>query len=303
VSTLSSALRRAARPARALLVRQVDQLALKRYRTLAKRGQRGRDPQAVDRETVAAFRALTRRKLPAQARAEVEDAVLDGFRRLSDGDIDGSRPCAAARQTLVDQFHRLYYHSAKAPWRYTSFAGVRALKNPADLWLYQEILTEVRPDVIIEAGTKYGGSAYYLASMLDLLGHGHVITIDVKELPGRPEHPRITYLTGSSTDPAVVDHVDKIVDGARTLVILDSDHRRHHVLNELRVWHSRVPVGSYVIVEDSNINGHPVARNWGPGPMEALEEFLSENDQFVVDESKHKYFVTFNPRGYLKRVS
>jgi cephalosporin hydroxylase len=86
------------------------------------------------------------------------------------------------------------------------------------------------------------------------------------------------------------------------LVILDSDHSKQHVLNELRLYHSFVTEGSYLIVEDSNINGHPVLPQFGPGPMEALDEFLQENDDFVIDESKHKFLITFNPRGYLKKV-
>jgi cephalosporin hydroxylase len=126
--------------------------------------------------------------------------------------------------------------------------------------------------------------------------------VDVEVFAGRPAHPRISYFTGSSTDPAVIAQIDEAIVGERTLIILDSDHRRDHVLRELRAWHSRVSVGSYVIVEDSNINGHPVSSSWGPGPMETVDAFLEENDDFVVDESMHKFFMTFNPRGYLKRV-
>jgi cephalosporin hydroxylase len=100
----------------------------------------------------------------------------------------------------------------------------------------------------------------------------------------------------------VIEQVDQIVAGGRVLVLLDSDHSARHVLAELRAWHSRVPVGSYVIVEDTNVHGHPVMPSHGPGPMEAVDAFLAENDQFVVDESRQKFFMTFNPRGYLKRV-
>jgi cephalosporin hydroxylase len=205
---------------------------------------------------------------------------------------------------VIRQFHRIYYGASRRTWGNTYWRGVPILKCPLDLWVYQEILVEVRPDVVVEAGTKHGGSAFYLASILDLLGHGRVLTIDVKPLPGRPEHPRITYLTGSSTDPDMVAAVDEqIGDGERVLVILDSDHSRDHVLAELEAWHSRVSVGSYLIVEDTNLNGHPVARRRGPGPWEAVAEWLPGQPGFRRDTTREKFFLTFNPRGYLKRVA
>ena len=91
--------------------------------------------------------------------------------------------------------------------------------------------------------------------------------------------------------------------GGRALVILDSDHSRGHVIEELKVWNRFVCVGSYLIVEDSNINDHPVFPRFGPGPMEAIDEFLASNEDFVIDETKHKFFLTFNPRGFLRRIS
>ena len=86
------------------------------------------------------------------------------------------------------------------------------------------------------------------------------------------------------------------------MVILDSDHRKPHVLEELRIYGRLVPKGSYVVVEDSNINGHPVFPGYGPGPMEALEEFLAENKDFAIDETMEKHLMTFNPKGYLRKV-
>jgi len=82
-------------------------------------------------------------------------------------------------------------------------------------------------------------------------------------------------------------------------VILDSDHSRDHVLDELRLYAPLVTSGSYVIVEDTNINGHPVLPQFGPGPMEALDEFLRESDEFSIDDQREKFFLTFNPRGFL----
>jgi cephalosporin hydroxylase len=86
------------------------------------------------------------------------------------------------------------------------------------------------------------------------------------------------------------------------LVTLDSDHRMAHVLNELRLYSKFVSVGSYLIVQDTAHNGHPLRTTYGQGPMEALEEFLKENQDFVRDAGREKFLLTFHPRGYLKRV-
>jgi len=86
------------------------------------------------------------------------------------------------------------------------------------------------------------------------------------------------------------------------MVILDSNHDKDHVLNELRSYNRFVTKGSYLIVEDTDFNGHPVLPDYGPGPMEAVKAFLSENKDFEVDKSREKFFLTFNPRGYLKKI-
>jgi cephalosporin hydroxylase len=90
----------------------------------------------------------------------------------------------------------------------------------------------------------------------------------------------------------------------KIMVILDSDHSKEHVLKELNFYHGLVSKGSYLVVEDSNLNGHPVHSGWGtgPGPMEAIEEFLPEHPEFVIDKTKEKFLMSFNPNGYLKKV-
>lgn len=210
---------------------------------------------------------------------------------------------ATVSRRITDRFHRLYYYSRQRTWRNTHWLGTEVLKCPFDLWVYQELLHELRPDLIIETGTAYGGSAAYLASLCDLLGHGRIVTIDVEERRGRPSHPRVRYRTGMSTDPAIVAELHaEVRPGDRVLVILDSDHSEANVLAELRAYHELVSVGSYCIVEDSNVNGHPVWREFGPGPMEAIRSFLQENDGFEIDRDREKFFLTFNPSGFLKRV-
>jgi len=219
------------------------------------------------------------------------------YRRISSNPKD--------EQALVDQFHRLYFDARafNMTWRNTYWMGHAILKCPLDLWLYQEILHTVRPAVVVETGTAFGGSAHYLASMMDLLGHGRVITIDIEDRPGRPPHPRITYLTGSSTDPNMVHQVRELVGpAAPVVVLLDSDHAMAHVAAELTLYAPLVTPGSYLIVEDTNLNGHPVFADHGPGPMEALEDFLPGHPEFAHDAGMDKFFLTFNPQGFLKRI-
>jgi cephalosporin hydroxylase len=202
---------------------------------------------------------------------------------------------------VVDSFHRKYYDSKV--WRDTYWQGIETEKTPLDLWIYQEILFELKPDVIVETGTFDGGSALYLANICDLIGGGKVITVDLETRPYRPKHPRITYVEGhSSTSAEAVGKVTAgIGDAPKAMVILDSDHGEKHVLDELKIYSKFVTPGQYLIVEDTNINGHPVLQEFGPGPMEALDAFLRENKDFEIDLSREKFYLTFNPRGYLKR--
>jgi cephalosporin hydroxylase len=203
----------------------------------------------------------------------------------------------------VNKFHILYYDCGERTWQNTFWLGVPALKCPLDLWTYQEIIYETRPDIIVECGTANGGGALFLASICDLVRNGRVITVDTKESNVRPRHERITYLTGSTVDEETVGRIRRTITGAdKVMVILDSDHTKDHVRKELRLYSDLVTVGNYLIVEDTNINGHPVLKSFGPGPMEAVQEFLAENEDFIIDKSREKFFMTFNPEGYLKRV-
>jgi cephalosporin hydroxylase len=208
-----------------------------------------------------------------------------------------------SKGNIVNQFHRLYYDSPERTRRNTSWLGVKAQKSPLDLWIYQEIIFETRPNIIIETGTAAGGSALFLASICDLLGKGEVISIDIEKKENRPRHPRIKYLLGSSTSKEIVEKVETLIRGQdRIMAILDSDHHKDHVLRELDIYGKFVTRESYLIVEDTNINGNPVRSKFGPGPMEAVKEFLTMNDDFVIDRSREKFYLTFNPDGYLRKI-
>ena len=207
-------------------------------------------------------------------------------------------------QEIIDDFHKLYYHKGTT-WQNTKWMGIKIQKNPLDLIIYQEILYEIRPDLIIETGTAEGGSAYYLAHLCDIVGDGKIITIDIVPNKNRPFHPRILYLNGSSVDPEIIKQVkNKINFLYKTiLVILDSHHSKEHVRQELELYSKFVTKGSYLIVEDSDINGHPVHSSYGPGPYEAIEDFLLTNKDFKVDKSREKFMLTSNPGGYLKKIN
>ena len=170
--------------------------------------------------------------------------------------------------------------------------------------MYQEIIQEYRPDWIIETGTFTAGSAIFLADMCAIAGHGRVLTVDVRRRPSWPNHPRLTYITGSSIDIAVLDYIRKTVPkGARTLAILDSLHKASYVRAEMEAYAEFVPIGGYLIVEDTNLGGHPVWPQHGPGPLEAVQDFLGKRREFVVDREREKFMLTFNRGGYLRRTA
>lgn len=214
-----------------------------------------------------------------------------------------SAPPRSVARAIVDQFNRYFYSSPEVIWKNTRWRGVPVSKAPTDLWVYQEILFEVRPNWIIETGTWHGGSAYYLADICELLGTGRVISVDVAAQPDLPEHPRVKYLSGSSVDPEVVDQVKRFVDGGVVMVVLDSDHSFAHVRAEMAAYSPLVTPCSYLIVEDTICNGNPALPGYGPGPMEAVADFLKTTDEFSVDHDKERFLLTFNRRGYLRRES
>lgn len=206
-------------------------------------------------------------------------------------------------QEVVDSFHKLYYDCGS--WRgKTTWLGNHVLKCPLDLWVYQEIICTNKPDLIIETGTCFGGTTIFLSNILDLAGiKCNIVSIDICERPGLPRSNRITYLVGSSTKHHVLKKVVGFVrKSEKIMVILDSSHTRSHVIREMRKYGKFVTPGQYMIVEDSNINGRPVKPNYGPGPYEAISDFLNEDDSFVIDRGQEKYLLTFNPNGFLKKV-
>ena len=208
------------------------------------------------------------------------------------------------------------------------FLGLPIVQNPMDLFIYQEILAEVRPDFVIEAGTYSGGSALYFALLLEQLRpQARVIAIDlrprVQEYLEEIRPPairervraifarRIEVVTSDSTAPELGAELAQRTRGAKVLVTLDSCHNVDHVKKELELYAPLVSVGSYLIVQDTLADRRPewleriatcpgYERVGGPGL--AVQEFLDGHPEFKVDRSREKLLITWNPSGYLKRV-
>ena len=207
---------------------------------------------------------------------------------------------------VIDAFHQLAYDNQET-WAANKWLGISALQNPNDVWITQEIISEVKPDLIIETGTWNGGGALLWASLLEEVNpNGRVITVDIED--GTTEAQklplwkrRVQFLHGRSTDPAIVAEIKRQAAGKKVMVILDSDHHKDNVVAEMKTFGPLVAPGGYMIVQDSNINGHPVLPDFGPGPWEALDEFLPEHPEFKSDRARERQLFSMHPRGYLKK--
>lgn len=210
------------------------------------------------------------------------------------------------RKKLIDAFHIEYEETRM--FEKISWLGTPMYKLPFDAIVLQELIYKIQPNIIIETGTARGGSALFFATLCELLDHGKVITVDIADkvspstFNNKIFKKRVIRHLGSSIDSAIVDNIKRSTEGAVTLVTLDSWHTKEHVLKELELYSPLTSRGSYIVVEDTHVNGNPVPWKWGEGPMEAVQEFLKTNDNFEVDKSCEKFYLTFSPNGYLKRI-
>lgn len=224
-----------------------------------------------------------------------DSEIIQGFRNLYGGGLAEKRRAAGMKDTL-------------APWQEVSWLGKFVSKCPMDLWVYQEVIWETKPEVILECGTSGCGSAFYFATLLDLIGgNGRVLTVDVDVYPHlRREHPRITYLVGDSVSPEILVSMEAASEGRPTMVSLDSDHRYPHVKKELEAYSKFVTVGQYLVVEDIGVFDAASAETppafqhaaladleigdpyWG---TKAVSEFCKANRNFVQDLTREKHLI------------
>jgi cephalosporin hydroxylase len=196
----------------------------------------------------------------------------------------------------------------------TTWSGVTCWKSVSDMWNYQEILFELKPSLVIEFGTRYGGSALFFAHVMRQNSRPSqpfkVLSVDISHKvldPAARRDPDILFVESSSTAPMVAEQIQrlKFQFPGRIFAILDSDHSRDHVVAEMKLLRPLLSAGDYLVVEDSCINGHPVLPGWGPGPYEAIEAYEHEypNDYIHDRRRENKFGWTFATNGFLIRRS
>jgi cephalosporin hydroxylase len=212
------------------------------------------------------------------------------------------------RKPLIDSYHQVWYDSPDT-WQRNTYLGFGVKQAPSDLWIYQELIFALKPAFILQTGVSEGGSIVYFAHLLDAIGappSALVIGVDLVLTPAAKQikHPRVRLVEGSSVTNETLDQVRALLPAATGFVSLDSDHSRAHVLAELDAYAPFVSVGSYLVAEDTNVNGHPVSPNFGPGPYEAVQEFLSRNKSFMNDDKVwQRHLFSQHQRGWLKRIA
>lgn len=204
-----------------------------------------------------------------------------------------------------------------------SWLGVPVIQLPEDMIRYQEAVSELKPDVIIETGVAHGGSAIYSASLCKLLGKGRVVAVDIEIRPhnrrrieAHPLAPLIKLFEGSSTAPAIVDAVRaEIKPGDTVLAVLDSNHTYSHVMDELEAYAPLVTPGSYIVATDGYMQELEDAPRGQPGwsrdnPARAARDFVAKHPNFVIEEPKWPFNestlsgnITHWPDAWIKRVS
>ncbi|MEZ5941772.1 MAG: CmcI family methyltransferase [Planctomycetaceae bacterium] len=218
----------------------------------------------------------------------------------------------------ISQFHKGpfgFIKSMVAKWFFTdlvrrteNFSNVTWNGNPIwqnilDLWVIQETIFEVKPALILETGTNRGGSSFFYAQLMDLIGHGEVITVDVEKLHDL-SHPRVKYLIGSSIGDEVMSVMQTAAANANgpVMIILDSDHTEGHVRKELEAYAPLLTAGSFLLVQDGVIDTLRKFRNGRPGPLPAIHDFLASHPEFEIDTERCTRFpITHHPDGWLRR--
>lgn len=208
------------------------------------------------------------------------------------------------QKKIVHEFGLLFYERWRVHTR--TWLGWHMVKYPTDLIVYQMMIFEKKPDIIIESGSGKGGGSLFFASICELMGRGSVISIDKRShelMKGRPSHNRLEYIIGSSVRQDVIEKLAERVKGRTCMIVLDSDHTSAHVKNELHRLNRFVTDGQYIVAEDTYFGGNPIMKErFHPGPMAAVDWFVAVNRDFTIDNLEDYYLVSMNPRGWLRRL-
>jgi len=201
----------------------------------------------------------------------------------------------------VDLFRVFYQHIIHGSNHLPKWRGIRVIKLPTDLILYSQVLWENKPDILIECGTSHGGSALFFADMMNVVGNGHVITID-KAAIGQPPHPRITYINGRMTACDTLEKVRELIKGKTVMVVLDGDHSRGQVKRELYYYAPMVTKGQFIVVEDIFQKSGLVQ---APGQCgEAVDWFFKTklSNGFKKDPVDNQFLYCISKGGWIRRI-
>lgn len=240
---------------------------------------------------------------------------LDKYYKEKKENIDGLGKDTSMKQMGID----FIVETTKYNYSYNfSWMGRPIIQFPQDIIAMQEIIWDLKPDLVIETGIAHGGSIIYYASLLELIGgNGKVLGIDIdirdynrKLIEEHPMFKRITMFEGDSISKEMINKVSKFAENKqKILVILDSNHTHNHVLKELELYSPFVTKGSYLVVFDTIVEDMPDElfehRPWcqGNNPKTAVSEFLKKNKNFEIDKDiENKLLITVAPSGYLQRV-
>lgn len=211
--------------------------------------------------------------------------------------------------SLAKRYYHLWYYNTGV-WQQTTWMGVQTYKSPMDMWNYQEILVSLQPSLVIEFGTWQGGSALFFSSVMKQIGQPYIVVsvdIEASRISEKAKSdPNIRLLTATSDSPEVRQTLQALRNDypGPAFAILDSDHSMQHVLAEMVNLRDILVAGDYLVVEDSNINGHPVGKSFGPGPYEAIQEYCGAypRDYEHDFERERKFGFSFAPNGFLRKL-
>jgi len=250
----------------------------------------GKPIHYVGRFHTPAARRTKPRRLSGQAFAEA----------VGPGGIDGppTTPVPVPQELRVSFTDAVWRNM---PWRDTRWLGRPVGSAPTDLIAYQELVARVRPDWIVEVGPGDGGRSLFLASICELVDHGRVVSVGDPE-GEMPHHPRLHHVPGRPHDPEVVAAVRALVgDDPQALVLLGARADQPTTVRHFEAYAPMVRPGSYVVVTDTVVNGHPVWTGFGNGPAEAVKQILTRDGRFVPDPSVERWSLTLDPGGFLLR--